>query len=115
MEIQKMKEKLENEKNTLESELANHGSLNTETNDWQGSSTNGGDNSADPNTVADNIEELGTNVATVEVLEGRLKDVVDALAKIEGDTYGVCEVGGEEIDSERLDANPAARTCIAHA
>jgi len=37
------------------------------------------------------------------------------LKKIEDGTYGICEVGGEEIPEDRLDANPSARTCIEHA
>ena len=29
-------------------------------------------------------------------------------------TYGSCEISGEAIEVERLEANPAARTCKAH-
>ncbi|MBP9668768.1 MAG: TraR/DksA C4-type zinc finger protein [Candidatus Pacebacteria bacterium] len=61
------------------------------------------------------MEELGTNSAIVEELEARYKNVLHALQKIEEGTFGMCEVGGEEIAEDRLMANPAARTCVAHA
>ena len=32
------------------------------------------------------------------------------LKKIEAGTFGVCEISGEPIEEDRLDANPAART-----
>ena len=47
-------------------------------------------------------------------LENRLLDVKRALEKIDNGTYGTCEVSGEQIEETRLDANPAARTSIAH-
>ncbi len=34
--------------------------------------------------------------------------------RIEDGTYGVCTVSGEEIETERLEADPAAKTCKAH-
>jgi RNA polymerase-binding transcription factor DksA len=43
-----------------------------------------------------------------------LNTVVHALGKIEAGTYGVCEVSGMDIEEDRLEANPAARTCKAH-
>ena len=44
----------------------------------------------------------------------RLKQVEHALARIEDGSYGRCEVCGEEIAEERLDALPAASTCVKH-
>ena len=35
-----------------------------------------------------------------------------ALAELDAGSYGVCEACGQPIGSERLDARPAARTCI---
>jgi RNA polymerase-binding transcription factor DksA len=53
----------------------------------------------------------------IEALAGRLtealRDVDDALAKLEKGTYGQCESCGKEIGDARLDAMPAARLCIA--
>lgn len=69
---------------------------------------------AEPNEAADKIEELDERGEEVVTLSARLADVRDALNKIEQGTYGTCEVSGEEIEEERLEANPAARTCMAH-
>ncbi|UJP40193.1 TraR/DksA family transcriptional regulator [Cellulomonas palmilytica] len=45
----------------------------------------------------------------------RLADVDAALDRLAAGTYGVCAVGGEPIDRERLLARPTATTCVAHA
>lgn len=105
--------RLEEEKEKLETELAAHGKK-TLAGDWQGSAAPEMQE-ADPNTVADNIEELATNVSVVEELEHRYREVLAALDRIAQGTYGTCEVGGEEIVPGRLEANPAARTCTEHA
>jgi RNA polymerase-binding transcription factor DksA len=114
-DIEELRIALEAEKDSLEEELASHGRIQGETGDWQGSSAGFEGEEADPLDVADQIEELATNVPLVEELETRHKDVEEALEKIEHGTYGMCEEGGEEIPLARLEANPAARTCVAHA
>ena len=62
----------------------------------------------------DKIEEYEENVAVVKELEMRYNDIKDALKKIMEGTYGFCEVSGEPIEVDRLEANQAARTCKAH-
>ena len=69
---------------------------------------------ADPNEVADKIEEFDTNFAISDDLKLSLNDVQAALDKIEAGTYGICEVSGDPIELDRLEANPAARTCKEH-
>lgn len=69
---------------------------------------------ADRNEVADEIEEFGNNTAIANDLEIRLREVRLALSKIENGGYGICEISNTEIEEDRLDANPAARTCKAH-
>jgi len=64
--------------------------------------------------VAEKFEELEERRATEHNLEVRLKEVTAALSRIENGAFGVCEVGGEPIEEDRLTANPAARTCKAH-
>jgi len=113
--IDEVRSRLRQEKAELEQELARHGHKDFKTDDWQGSSENFGEKSADANEVADQIEELATNIPLVESLEDRYKNVLAALKKIEDGTYGTCEVGGEQIDPKRLEVNPAARTCVEHA
>lgn len=68
----------------------------------------------DHNDAADMVEELEEREGTLAVLETRWNDIRRALAKMEAGTFGVCEIGGEQIEEERLKVNPSARTCIAH-
>ena len=70
---------------------------------------------SDKSEVADHIEELVDNRAVLNELEAEHTEVLAALERIEDGTYGTCEVSGEEIPTARLDAYPAARTCIEHA
>ncbi len=101
------------ERDAVEEELATYGRVQ-EDGGWRGSAVGEGPE-ADPTDAADNMEELVVNVPLVEELEKRHRDIADALEKMEEGTYGICEVGEEEIPFDRLEANPAARTCIKHA
>ena len=69
---------------------------------------------ADPNEVADKIEEFETNQAIAASLKAKLLEVTDSLAKIEKGEYGICETCTQPIEEDRLEANPSARTCKAH-
>jgi len=106
---------LEAERDSLEEELIGHGRVQGENGDWQGNSSGLSGTEADPTDAADQIEELITNVPLVEELETRHRDIVSALERMEAGTYGICEVAKEPIPFARLEANPAARTCIKHA
>jgi len=114
-ELNDLRDALEVERATLAEELAGHGRVQSETGDWQGNSSGLEGIEADPTDAADQIEELVINVPLVEDLEHQYKDVKSAIEKMDKGTYGVCEVCGDAIPLERLKANPAARTCIAHA
>jgi RNA polymerase-binding transcription factor DksA len=59
--------------------------------------------------------ERGEVEALVGTLRDTLNDIDEALAKFDKGTYGLCEVCGEPISEARLEAMPAARTCITHA
>lgn len=113
--MEELRSALETEKETLEEELAAHGRVLNEAGDWEGSSAGFEGQEADPIDVADQIEELATNVSLVEELEERHRDVVDALEKMDEGVYGICEVSNEPIPVERLRANPGARTKIEYA
>lgn len=109
------KVKLEEEKSILESELSSLGRKNPEVaGDWQTTPDTLDTDTAEDGELADMQEDFEERNAIQNQLENRLLDVVHALKKIDGGKYGVCEVGGEEIPHDRLEANPAARTCIAH-
>ncbi|MBP9710932.1 MAG: TraR/DksA C4-type zinc finger protein [Candidatus Pacebacteria bacterium] len=69
---------------------------------------------ADPNEAADKQEEYIENRAITDQLEIRYNNIKRALSKIEEGTYGTCEVSGEPIEEDRLEVNPAARTCKEH-
>ena len=113
-QLEELRGALGAERDAVEEELTAYGRVQNDSGDWQGSAGSEGIE-ADPNDAADQIEELAVNVPLVEELEKRHKDIVDALEKMEDGTYGICEAGEEEIPFDRLEANPAARTCIAHA
>lgn len=82
--------------------------------DWQAIPADVETAEADPNVGADRVEDWEERRATLAELETRYNNLRLALKKIEDGTFGVCELGGEEIEADRLDANPAARTCKAH-
>lgn len=70
------------------------------------------DNFADSGQVA---AELGENKALFNQLREQLAEVDHALAKMDGGSYGLCEVCGRPIAEARLEAMPATRFCIDHA
>ncbi len=103
------------EQNLLETELSSMGRKNPNNpSDWQATIPENGADEADDAEVADSIEQLENNNGEVEQLEKQINDVRLALEKIKSGTYGICEIGGEEIEEDRLEANPSARTCKAH-
>jgi RNA polymerase-binding transcription factor DksA len=69
---------------------------------------------ADSDLIADVVEEWDERQGLVATLEKRYGDITRALEKIASQTYGTCEICGAPIEEARLDANPAARTDIAH-
>jgi RNA polymerase-binding transcription factor DksA len=106
--------RLEEEKATLEAELKTVGRPNpSNPNDWEPVPSETGQES-DPNDAADLISHFEDNTAILKDLEIRYNEVLAALARIEDGSYGTCSVSGEPIEEERLDADPAAKTCIAH-
>lgn len=109
------KNKLEEEKALVEKELSQVGQKSPDNpNDWEAQPIEHGSSNADENTFADKIEEYEDKVAIVNTLEKRLKEINEALERIEAGTYGTCSVCGKEIDEERLKANPSASTCREH-
>jgi DnaK suppressor protein len=56
-----------------------------------------------------------TQVDAAKHLQAKLRDVERALEKLDEGTYGVCDVGGEPIGQERLEAIPWAVRCVEHA
>ncbi|MDB5253980.1 MAG: TraR/DksA family transcriptional regulator [Parcubacteria group bacterium] len=109
------KQKLELEKKALEAELVKVGRKNPDNpSDWEAVPSERDVSQADENTVADGITEYEENNAILNTLESRYKDIRSGLDKIAKGVYGTCQVCKKEIEEERLEANPAARTCMEH-
>ncbi|MFA6095562.1 MAG: hypothetical protein WC767_01840 [Candidatus Paceibacterota bacterium] len=110
------KKKLEAEKKTLEAELKSVGHVNPDNpKDWEASSGDVDVNASDLADIADNIGSYESNTAILKQLETQYRDVKLALDKIAKGTYGACEASNDhQIEKERLEANPSARTCLAH-
>ena len=82
--------------------------------DWQARPSTLDIQEADPNEVADKIEAYEGNTSIINNLEKNLTEIDNALKKIEDGTFGKCEVCNKEIEADRLDAHPAAKTCKEH-
>ncbi len=116
IDYEHFKKKLEKEKALLEAELEKVGRRNPDRpSDWEATPPTDRDTSqADENTMADSIEGYEDNVAIVRTLEARYNDIKSGLDKIKHNAYGICQVCKKEIETERLEANPSARTCKEH-
>lgn len=66
-----------------------------------------------PDALADKYEEETTNEGVLGTLEERLKEVTEALVRIESQTFGICKKCNKNIEIEKLEANPATTTCLA--
>jgi RNA polymerase-binding transcription factor DksA len=107
------KKLLEKEKTLIEEELKTVGRVDpANPKEWLPTSNDMDIDRADENELADKLEELEDNTGILGSLEKQLKDVTDALEKIEKGRYGICEISGKQIERERLEANPAARTSM---
>jgi len=114
-DIKNYKEILEKQKAQLEVDLSGVGRRDPKNpNDWEATVTDLDVLPADENDVADMFEELEGNKALINTLEAQLREVDGALAKIDTDKFGVCEVCGKEIEEDRMEANPSAKTCKEH-
>lgn len=112
-EIENFKVQLEAELQSITTELETFATLNKETGDWTAKPTEDL-TSADENLAGDKVEEWNTRRALMAQIEVRYSNINHALDKIAKGTYGKCEISGEEIEIERLQANPAARTNLAN-
>ena len=114
-QIEIFKQNLEEEQKLLESELQSVGRINpSNPDDWEAKPEETSTVTADKNEAADRIESYEENTAILKEPEVRYNNIKLALKKIEGGTYGMCEIGDKSIEIDRLEANPAARTCKAH-
>lgn len=115
-DVTHFKEKLLKEKELITRELQGVGVQKGTKNpdDWEATPSDMDTLRADANEVADRIGSYEGNNAIVQDLEAQLSSIDKALEKISSNIYGVCEVCGEEIEEDRLEANPSATTCKKH-
>lgn len=60
-------------------------------------------------------EQYEASRSVEQTLEVHLRDVNAALARLAAGTYGICARCGKPVDRARLEAEPAAATCVEHA
>ena len=115
-DMEHFKKKLTAEKGVLEEDLNGVGERSSSNPAvWDASAKGMQADSADENEVASKLEEYEDNAGIATQLENQLSEVVAALERIDKGTYGMCEVCGKPIETERLEANPAAKVSIKHA
>ena len=111
----KFKQMLLEERATIEKELAEAGRpMDGAKNEWEAVPLSPDDSVADPNEQADREEDFNEREGITSTLGARHADIVSALERIESGVYGLCEVCGKPIENARLEANPAAKTCMEH-
>lgn len=113
--IQKLKLKLEREKENLEKELESFAKKDLKLKgNWQAKfpKFDGGVGSQRLEEAADEVEEYLTLLPIEARLELKLKAVNSALGKIKKGKYGKCEKCKKEIPLARLKVYPEAKTCL---
>ncbi len=115
MNFEYFKKKLEEEKKQLEARLSEVGQKNPAIpGDWEPTIAEMDTQPSEQSELADKFEQMESRSATEIHLEERLNEVLAGLERIKNGTYGICEVGGEKIDADRLEVNPAAANCTRH-
>lgn len=109
-----IREKLESLKSALFEELSTMATYNAQNDDWEIRFDNDPHNEADEDIISDNAEAAEEAIATLALLETRYRNINRALTRVADGTYGNCELCGQPIEADRLEANPAARTCKEH-
>lgn len=111
IDTDRFREALIKQKEQLRATIANHdiggSSLTDETGELSGSTAD--------NHLADSASETyerELDEGLEEDATRQLREVEEALGRIEADTYGTCEVCGKEIPEERLEAVPWTKLCI---
>ena len=108
-----LKEKLEAEKKRLINDLGSFARKDPKMKrNWITRFPFFGLNRSHPDENAEEIEEYENLLPVEYVLEIRLKNIEEALEKIEKGTYGKCEACGKEIEIKRLKVISEAKLCL---
>lgn len=109
--VEKLKEKLETQKNSLKKELESFAKEDPNSkHNWDAKYPNRED--SDKDEEADEVQEYDNMLSLEHSLESKLRAVNMALEKIAEGQYGICEKCGKEIEDERLLAAPEAKLCM---
>ena len=115
IDVQSYKIRLESMLTEITGELQAVGTHNLENpSDWIATPQDLDTEEPDENLSADSVESWNERNALVATFEPRYNSIIKALARIDANTFGICEVCGAVIEEKRLEANPVSRTCIAH-
>lgn len=116
MDTNNFKKRLQEELKVVEGELKDIAVLNTETGegDARASDMETMSPTADSNEFADQLEDFEEHREELPALALRWSEIKHALEKIENGKFGLCEADNGPIEPERLEVNPAARTCKKH-
>jgi len=109
-----IKEKLENERDVVLGQVRDIGKLNLETNEWEAIPEERDSRESDQNDMADRFEDFEARSIMVKVLEKRLNNILSSLKGLNRESFGKCEVCKKEIEMDRMEVNPAAKTCKKH-
>ena len=107
--LNELKTKLQNEKIRIEEELNRIAKPTRSNGDYTTSFNNIG---TDEDENASEVEEYADNLALEANLHEQLKEILEALERINAGTFGFCENCNAAISIERLMAYPAARKCL---
>ncbi|MFA4817754.1 MAG: TraR/DksA family transcriptional regulator [Parcubacteria group bacterium] len=107
--LAELKEALLKEKSELEENLSRIAKPVDDKGDYKTSFEEIGSDREDNTTE---VEQYADTLPVEITLEKKLQAVIEALEKMEKGTYGICAECGEEIEIDRLRANPSARRCI---
>ncbi|MBP6884003.1 MAG: TraR/DksA C4-type zinc finger protein [Candidatus Pacebacteria bacterium] len=114
LDKQKIKDKLEKERDILLAELKDMGKLNPETNEWEAIPEEIVSREIGQNDMADRFEDFEAKSSMIRTLGPRMSNILKALKGLGRESFGKCEVCKKDIEMARIEANPAARTCKKH-
>lgn len=109
LDLDTFKQRLETERTQLQDEMNR---LHDENIQLVGGDSVSHGVSNHPGEAASQVMSRERNLAVYADLEFDLRRVEHALERIEDGTYGICEVCGNPIPVERLEAQPAATLCV---
>lgn len=112
MNTKNYKTKLEEEKKLIEEELSEIGKVD-KTGDWEAKPEDeiSSQEVPDEGDLAERSTDYEERSIKLNSLEIRLSDINKALQNIENGNYGICINCKNKIEDDRLEVNPAAKTC----